>query len=128
MRSPIVVADEERIIQVLLNLQTNAIKFTETGSVTITAEIQSHKLKISVKDTGIGMSEEDQSKLFRLFGFLDDAEQMNSNGIGLGLVISEKLVEQYGGQIWVESKEGEGSTFTFTIMLEEQVSIEPEAD
>jgi len=72
-----------------------------------------------VIDTGIGIKEEDQSKLFRLFGFVQDEQQLNTSGIGLGLMISKKIAEQFGGGIELKSKFGEGSTFTFRVNLEE---------
>ena len=79
---------------------------------------QNH-LKVSIKDTGVGIREEDQRKLFKLFGFLENTRQLNSNGIGLGLVISHQIVRQFGGSFEVQSKVNEGSTFTFTFVLEQ---------
>ena len=80
----------------MLNLQSNALKFTEKGKVEIQASIidqdGAEYLKIDVIDSGIGISEKDQGKLFRLFGFVQDTKQMNTSGIGLGLVISDQLV------------------------------------
>ena len=77
-------------------------------------------LKISVQDTGIGIKKEDQAKLFKLFGFVTDTRKMNTSGIGLGLVISECLVNKLGGKITMYSNEGQGSSFTFTVKLHEQ--------
>jgi len=74
---------------------------------------------VTVADTGIGISLEDQSRLFKLFGFLQSSEQLNANGIGLGLVISQNLVQQFGGRIWCESEVGVGTRFIFTIKLEQ---------
>ena len=74
-------------------------------------------MKIDVIDSGIGIKEDDKDKLFRLFGFVQDAKQMNTNGIGLGLVISDQLVTKMKGKISFESQENQGSTFTFTIKL-----------
>ena len=88
-------------MQVLLGLQSNALKFTKNGSVTILAEIETQDnlqkyLKISVTDTGIGIKQEDKAKLFKLFGFIDSQnKQINKNGIGLGLVIANKIVHEY---------------------------------
>jgi signal transduction histidine kinase len=80
-------------MQVLLGLQANALKFTREGSVkiivTIIEEKGIRKLQIAVQDTGIGISEQDQKKLFKLFGFLEDQQRMNTKGIGLGLVIAK---------------------------------------
>jgi signal transduction histidine kinase len=87
--SPIIKCDENRVMQVLLGLQSNALKFTEKGKVHIKVEIINGYLQISVIDTGIGIPKENQGKLFKLFGFLQDDKQLNVNGIGLGLMISK---------------------------------------
>ena len=88
--------DEHRVMQVLLGLQSNALKFTNSGSVTVIVKIEQKDdqryLKISVKDTGIGIPEKDKSKLFKLFGFVQETESLNKNGVGLGLVISDQIV------------------------------------
>ena len=85
----------------LLNLQSNALKFTDKGKVTIKAESDERKLKISVIDTGIGIKEEDQTQLFKMFGYIEDSNQMNIHGIGLGLNLSKTIVEQFGGKLEV---------------------------
>lgn len=74
-------------------------------------------LQIEVRDQGIGISKEDQKKLFKLFGFLDGSQQMNINGVGLGLYIAKKITKQFYGDIDVDSEPGEGSTFTFRFRL-----------
>ena len=111
--SPIIICDQKRIMQVLLNLQSNALKFTERGYVKIEVSIEEKEgkkfLKIEVKDTGIGIKTEDQDKLFKLFGFLQGTEKLNKNGIGLGLVIAKNIVEKFGGKIKFESIYKEGS-------------------
>ena len=76
-------------------------------------------LEFQVIDTGIGIKEEDKSKLFKLFGFLETTKQLNTKGIGLGLHICKIIVQEYGGSIQVESTWGKGSSFTFLICLEE---------
>ena len=86
---------------------------------TIIVELEDGFLKVTVADTGIGISQEDQTRLFKLFGFLASSEQLNANGIGLGLVISQNLVQQFGGRIWVESEVGVGSRFIFTMKLDQ---------
>jgi len=68
---------------------------------------------VAIKDTGIGIREQDKDKLFKLFGFIEETEQLNSNGIGLGLVISEMITKRFGGRIWFESEVNVGTTFTF---------------
>ena len=74
-------------------MQSNALKFTDKGKVTIKAESDERKLKISVIDTGIGIKEEDQTQLFKMFGYIEDSNQMNIHGIGLGLNLSKNIVE-----------------------------------
>ena len=74
-------------------------------------------IKISVKDTGVGIGQEDQNKLFRLFGFLEATHQINTKGIGLGLYICKKIVTIFGGTVSVESEINKGSTFHFSFML-----------
>lgn len=81
-----------------------------------------HYLKVSIIDTGVGIKEEDKHKLFKLFGFVKDSKNLNSNGIGLGLMISDMIVQKFDGEITFNSKEGEGSTFTFTF----KVDLDPE--
>jgi two-component system sensor histidine kinase BarA len=116
-------------MQVLLGLQSNALKFTEKGYVKIQVSIVSDEgkkfLKISVIDTGIGIEFEDQNKLFKLFGFVNDkTKKLNRNGIGLGLVIAENIVNQYNGKIFFDSVPKKGSTFTFTFELLEERDLE----
>lgn len=77
-------------------------------------------------DTGIGIAKEDQKKLFKLFGFVQDSKQMNTKGIGLGLVISEQICKQFNGDIKFESELEKGSTFTFRFMLEEECPVQQE--
>jgi signal transduction histidine kinase/CheY-like chemotaxis protein len=113
--------DPVRIQQVILNLANNALKFTEKGEVYIGVEagkISGNQLeiKVEVRDTGIGISEENQKKLFKSFSQTDSSTTRKYGGTGLGLAISKKLVEQMGGSIGVKSKEGQGTTFFFNII------------
>ncbi|MCZ7360340.1 MAG: ATP-binding protein [Candidatus Methanoperedens sp.] len=110
-------ADQQRFKQVLFNLLSNAVKFSKRGggSITITAKKDGDMARISVADTGIGIKEEDIGKLFMEFEQIDSGISRRYGGTGLGLAISKKLVELHGGSITVESKHGEGSTFTFWI-------------
>jgi len=109
---PTIVADGKRLKQVVLNLVSNAAKFTEKGEITIKAEPagNSHVL-ISVRDTGIGIKEEDIPKVFEKFRQIDMSSTRNKGGTGLGMAITKKLVELHGGSMWLESKVGEGTTF-----------------
>jgi len=110
-----VFADGPKLKQVLLNLLGNAIKFTETGSVRITAERQGAELRVSVRDTGIGVPVEDAERIFESFQQGKSGISGKYQGTGLGLAICRQLVEMHGGRIWVKSTAGQGSTFTFTI-------------
>jgi signal transduction histidine kinase len=107
--------DAHRITQVLLNLVGNAIKFTEAGEVAINASTQNGAFTVAVRDTGPGIAKADQAKIFEEFQQADNSSTRNKGGTGLGLAISKRIVELHGGRIWVESKEGQGSTFSFTL-------------
>lgn len=123
------IGDSLRISQVLINLTNNAVKFTPNGgavstSVSLKEELEDTVvLKFSVTDTGIGLSPEQQKKLFKSFSQADTSTTRQFGGTGLGLAISSKLVTQMGGDIWIESEEHKGSTFHFTIKLRKQNSI-----
>ncbi|WP_443937803.1 response regulator [Pedobacter sp. MW01-1-1] len=115
----IIVADSLRLNQILLNLLSNAIKFTSVGSVTLAAKVKNKKsnnvqIEFSVIDTGIGISQENLSKIFDSFEQAEDQSVMHYGGTGLGLSIVKKLTELKGGMLNVVSEEGKGSTFTFT--------------
>jgi PAS domain S-box-containing protein len=115
--------DAERLRQVLLNLASNAIKFTESGEVVVKAEIDSMQenmmnIVFSVTDYGIGLTQDEQQKLFQPFVQADGSISRKFGGTGLGLSISKSLVELMGGAIGVRSKKGEGSTFWFKVPLE----------
>jgi PAS domain S-box-containing protein len=113
------VGDPSRLRQVLVNLGGNAIKFTDRGEVVISMDIESQDadqiiLHVCVKDTGVGMTEEELSRLFQPFIQADSSTTRRFGGTGLGLVISKQLVERMDGRLWVESTPGEGSAFHFT--------------
>ena len=110
-----VFADGPKLKQVLLNLLGNAIKFTESGSVRVTAERQGAELRVSVRDTGIGVPLDDAERIFESFQQGQSGISGKYQGTGLGLAICRRLVEMHGGRIWVKSAPGQGSTFTFTI-------------
>ncbi|MBQ4876502.1 PAS domain-containing hybrid sensor histidine kinase/response regulator [Pseudoalteromonas luteoviolacea] len=117
------IGDPLRLSQILINLAGNAVKFTETGGVTLTItllDMQSDQVKLtfSVKDTGIGMSAEQQTKLFQSFSQADTSTTRKYGGTGLGLTISQQLVKLLGGEIFVESELGCGSQFYFTLPME----------
>ena len=115
--------DGRRLAQVLINLVGNAIKFTDAGEVTITAGVIDGSFHVSVRDTGPGISTADQAKLFQQFQQADNAITRKKGGTGLGLAISKRIIEMHGGEIWIESQLGQGSTFAFTlpVVVEQQV-------
>ena len=113
---PKVNADEPRIEQVLVNLIHNAVKFTRPGGdVVLLAEVGEGLVRFAVKDSGVGIPVDDVPRIFERFYRVDKSR--SGGGTGLGLSISRHLVESHGGQIWAESREGEGSTFYFTLQI-----------
>jgi signal transduction histidine kinase len=116
--------DKRRLTQVLLNLVGNAIKFTDHGEVTIKAFKVDGSFEVTVRDTGPGISEANQVKLFQEFQQVDNSITRQKEGTGLGLAISKRIIELHGGKIWVESTLGHGSKFSFKlpIIVEQQVA------
>jgi len=114
---PTVLADAQRVRQVLLNLMSNASKFTDEGQITLTAAVGSEFVTIRVADTGIGIEPEAQQRLFIPFQQVDGSTTRRAGGTGLGLAISRSFVEMQGGEIWVESEPGTGTTFSFTLPI-----------
>ncbi|MFA5293434.1 MAG: PAS domain S-box protein [Phycisphaerae bacterium] len=112
---PAIIFDKDRIIQVITNLVSNAIKYTEKGSVTIRTKQKDDAVCVSVQDTGIGVKAEDIEKLFCAFEQLDGPRDKKKGGTGLGLAISKEIILAHQGNIWAESEIGKGSTFHFTI-------------
>jgi two-component system, sensor histidine kinase and response regulator len=116
---PNLIGDPLRLGQILINLVNNAVKFTDQGEVVVTVALEEKvaervKVKVSVRDSGIGMTPEQTARLFQAFSQADASTSRKYGGTGLGLSISKRLVELMGGEIWVESKYGLGSTFLFT--------------
>jgi CheY-like chemotaxis protein len=132
------VGDPLRIGQILTNLSGNAIKFTQSGEIVISAKLLDtrdnfYKMQFAVKDTGIGLTEEQRNKLFQAFSQADASTTRKYGGTGLGLTISKRLVEMMNGEIWVESEPGVGSTFIFTAelgvpILERRKEFKPSID
>ena len=107
--------DERKVKQVLLNILSNALKFTpEGGRIDVRTALKEGTVEISVTDTGVGIAPEDQEAIFEEFQQVGTAAK-KVEGTGLGLALSRKFIELHGGRIWVQSQEGVGSTFTFTI-------------
>jgi len=116
-----VISDSTRIRQIIVNLLSNAIKFTSRGEVVIKVEPDlkiPEKIHFSVQDSGIGIDEESQKNLFESFVQADSSTTRKFGGTGLGLSICKSLTELLGGEIWVESEEGRGTTFHFNILIE----------
>ncbi|MFH1318307.1 MAG: ATP-binding protein, partial [Candidatus Omnitrophota bacterium] len=117
---PVIKFDKDRINQVLTNLLNNAIKFTDTGTVTVRTKIEGNIVHIMVEDTGLGIKEEDIPKLFESFQQLLMPRERTVGGTGLGLAISKEIITQHKGKIWVESVFGKGSVFHFVLPINER--------
>ena len=121
------IGDDQRITQVITNLMSNAVKFTpEEGKIQINAYLLEEKdnictIKVEVTDTGIGISQEQQARLFTSFQQAENSTTRKYGGTGLGLAISRHIIEMMGGEVWIESELGKGSTFAFTVKTEKVV-------
>jgi len=122
---PPIYADENRLVQILFNLLHNAVKFTDEGSITISATQDEKDATIFIRDTGIGMSEDEIKRIFLRY---ERSKKTNYQGVGLGLNIAKQLIELHGGTITVQSALGKGTTVSFTLPLamDKKVSIENE--
>jgi len=125
---PAVVTDGQKLRQIVLNLASNAAKFTEAGRVTIGAAVESGALRLWVDDTGIGIADEDLARLFVPFGQLEDARDRRQEGSGLGLVISRSLAQLLGGRVEVASRHHHGSTFTLHLPIRLPAPARPEQE
>jgi signal transduction histidine kinase len=114
---PPVQADPDRLLQVLINLISNAVKFSTAGTITIQVHPAGDELIVSVLDQGVGITPADQERLFDKFTQVGDPLTGKPQGTGLGLAISKEIVEHHGGRIWVESDPGKGSKFSFTLPI-----------
>ena len=112
---PEISGDKYRLEQVLINLFSNAIKFTENGYIRCRAWMINSEILISVKDTGEGINKDDQESVFEKFRQVSIVPKDKPRGTGLGLPICKEIVNRHGGRIWVESEPGKGSTFSFTL-------------
>jgi signal transduction histidine kinase len=112
---PIGVGDEQRLTQVLLNLVGNAIKFTDFGVMRVTAKAVNDHFAVCVVDTGAGIPEDEQTRIFEQFHQVDSSLTKAKGGTGLGLAIAKQIVEMHGGRIWVESTPGNGATFSMVL-------------
>ena len=121
---PMVFGDHTRIKQIILNVLSNAIKFTDQGSITLRVETGGADLLFSVKDTGIGIKQEDAPKVFEKFRQVDGSAARKAGGTGLGMPIAKEFVEMHGGKVWFESVSGKGTTFYFTLPVKEGTKTE----
>jgi len=122
-KMPPAYADENRIQQIMYNLMGNAIKFTDSGSITVSSSQSESEMEISIADTGIGIPEEKFGDIFEYFKQIDSSNTRSYGGTGLGLAITKKLVELHGGKISVSSRPGSGSIFKFTIPTADNAEI-----
>lgn len=125
---PTIVGDQDRLIQVVINLISNAAKFTNQGSVTCRARRMEDKILVNVIDTGIGIAPDDHKKVFEQFVQVGDTLTDKPRGTGLGLSISKQIVEHHGGRIWVESELGQGSNFSFTLPIAAPIGFETKVE
>lgn len=114
---PTIEGDPTRLSQALLNYIHNAIKFTEHGTVSVRVEREADRILFEVRDTGIGIAEQDQEKVFEPFETILEDKDDPRLGFGLGLKIVEHIIDLHDGETWFESKEGTGSSFFFTIPI-----------
>lgn len=120
---PIVIADEDRLQQVLLNLLGNAIKFTPRGGrITLEVRQEDSNVLVEVQDTGPGISKDRQKRLFKPY-YWQKSDENQFSGLGLGLALCQTLVQLHGGRIWAKKHEGNGSTFSFSLPIAEQQSV-----
>jgi PAS domain S-box-containing protein len=118
---PPVYADPLRLERILYNLLENAVKYSpQGGGIKVSVRPEKEQLVIGVSDRGVGISPADQAKLFAPFQRLEESRPGGAGGVGLGLLVCQRLVEAHGGQIWVESEPGRGSTFFFTLPLNQE--------
>ena len=114
---PVGLGDEQRLTQVFLNLVGNAIKFTDTGEVRVTAKVVNGHFNVSVIDTGPGIPTKHQARIFEQFHQVDSSNTKAKGATGLGLAIAKQIVEMHGGRIWVKSTLAKGSTFAMELPI-----------
>jgi signal transduction histidine kinase/CheY-like chemotaxis protein len=124
---PLAFCDRTRVREVVLNLLSNAGRFTEKGGVRVKAWQEGDEVIVSVSDTGPGIAEQDQARLFQPFEQLDGSIRRRYGGTGLGLTISKEFVELHGGRMWVESKVGHGTTFFFRLPIDPPAPLSKDA-
>jgi signal transduction histidine kinase len=119
---PPVMVDKDRITQVFTNLFNNAVKFTNQGFIRIQTELWKNRyIKVTIQDSGVGVTKEDLEKLFHRFSQVGTSDHPKAGGTGLGLAICKEIIEKHNGKIWAESEAGKGSSFIFTLPLSMEV-------
>ncbi|MEM7556061.1 MAG: response regulator, partial [Cyanobacteria bacterium P01_A01_bin.84] len=118
-----IIGDRDRLMQVVINLISNAVKFTDRGSITCQARKLDNHIVVSIIDTGAGITSEDRAKVFEKFQQVGETLTDKPKGTGLGLPICQQIIEHHGGDIWVESQIGKGSNFSFSLPLTKRDSI-----
>lgn len=121
---PTIQGDRDRLVQVLINLLSNAIKFTEAGSITCRAQLADQEIIISIIDTGLGLTQGDQKRVFEKFKQVGDTLTDKPKGTGLGLPICKQIIEHHGGRIWVESQLNQGCNFSFSVPISTETTPE----
>lgn len=114
---PKIMADRDKIMQVIINLVSNAIKFTQRGCIVCTARVVKENIIVCISDTGVGIREEDKKFIFEKFSQVGDMLTNKPRGTGLGLAICKHIIEEHGGEIWVESETQKGTDFSFMIPI-----------
>src|SRR5699024_2648501 len=114
---PLVYADENRVIQVMVNLLHNAIKYTFEGEIEISGSVKGESVYISVGDTGVGMDQETINHIFERYSQGTNADLIGQGGIGIGLYLSQQIIELHHGELTVKSELDKGSTFTFSLPI-----------
>ena len=122
---PAITGDQDRLIQVLINLISNAVKFTDEGNVTIYVRSSGDVIQTTIQDTGVGISSEDMATVFDRFRQVGNTLTDKPTGTGLGLPIAKEIIDHHGGAIWVESVLGEGSSFIFTLPISQSTAGSP---
>ncbi len=122
---PIITGDPDRLRQVLINLVSNAVKFTPRGTIRVSAAHKGDEVVVAVADEGIGIAPEDQARVFEKFSQVGDPLTSKPKGTGLGLAISRQIIDRHGGRIWLESTPGRGSTFYFSLPVADAHATDP---
>jgi signal transduction histidine kinase len=117
---PPIDGDADRLEQVVINLISNAVKYSENSAITCKAELKDREIIVSVADQGIGIAKADHALVFEEFRQVGDTLTTKPEGTGLGLPICKEIIEHHGGRIWLESDLGQGSTFFFSLPIQEQ--------